>query len=230
MKEFDYLKDGVFNPQVYTKMVKTYQKNDDPTGWFDSVYKNAKGDYTKVFWADLEPSQYLVNWIKENPIQKESKTACVIGCGVGDDAEALSKLGFNVTAFDIAVSAIELCKNRYKDSKVNYLVADLFNYPKEWFENFDVVYESNTIQVLPGKYRKEARKAISSLVEKEGYLLVSCRSRKEGEKEDAIPFPLSRLEIDEFVNIDKLKELSFLAYNDNQEPSVPHFFGVYKKV
>jgi len=227
MKEFDYLKDGVFKPQVYVKMVKTYQKNDDPTGWFDSVYKNAQGDYTKVFWADLEPSPYLVNWIKENPINKDSKTACVIGCGVGDDAEALSEFGFKVTAFDIAQSAIELCKDRYKNTKVNYLVADLFNYPKEWFENFDIVYECNTIQVLPDGYRQKARKAISSLVAKEGCLLVSCRSRNEGEKEDAIPFPLSRLEMDEFINIDKFKEISFLEYDDNQEPSVPHFFGVY---
>ena len=229
MKKFDYLKDGVFKPQVYAKMVKTYQKNDDPTGWFDSVYKNAKGDYTKVFWADLEPSPYLVNWIKENPIEKKSKTACIIGCGVGDDAEALSDLGFSVTAFDIAETAIELCKDRYPNTKVNYLVADLFNYPKEWFEKFDVVYECNTIQVLPGKYRKKARKAISSLVAKKGYLLVSCRSRNEGEKEDDIPFPLSKLEMDEFINIDKLSELSFLAYDDNQEPKVPHFFGVYTK-
>ncbi len=230
MKEFDYLKDGIFNPKVYAKMVKTYQKNDDPTGWFDSIYKNANGDYTKVFWADLEPSPYLVNWIKENPITKESKTACVIGCGVGDDAEALSELGFEVTAFDIAKSAIELCKNRYPNTKVNYLVADLFDYPQKWFEKFDIVYECNTIQVLPGVYRKKARVAISSLVAQEGYLLVSCRSRNEGELENAIPLPLSRQEMDEFINIDKLNALSFLAYDDTQKPPVPHFFAVYNKI
>lgn len=230
MKKFDYLKDGVFKPKVYAKMVKTYQNNDDPTGWFDSVYKNANGDYTKVFWADLEPSPYLVNWIKENKIQKKSKKACVVGCGVGDDAEALNKLGFDVTAFDIAPSAIDLCKNRYKNTKVNYLVADLFDYPIEWFENFDVVYECNTIQVLPGNYRKKARKAISSLVSKDGYLLVSCRSRNEGEKEDAIPLPLSRSEMNDFIHIDKLKEQSFLAYTDTQIPSIPHFFSVYMKI
>ena len=230
MQQFNYLQDGIFKPQVYAKMVKTYQKNDDPTGWFDSVYENAHGDYTKVFWADLEPSPYLVNWINKNPIEKNSKTACVIGCGVGDDAEALSELGFDVTAFDIAPSAIKLCKNRYKNTKVNYLVADLFDYPQEWFEGFDIVYECNTIQVLPGTYRKKARKAISSLVAKDGFLLVSCRSRNEGELEDAIPFPLSKLEMDEFITIDTLKELSFLEYDDTQEPSVPHFFGVYGKV
>ena len=219
-----------FNFVEYVKMVKTYQENDDPTGWFDSIYKSANGDHTKVFWADLEPSPYLVSWLEKNPIDKPSKRACVIGCGVGDDAEALSKFGFEVTAFDISVTAIELCKNRYKDTKVNYVVADLFDYPKEWFESFDVVYECNTIQVLPGDYRIKARIAMSSLICKDGYILVSCRSRNEGEKENSIPLPLTKCEMDEFVNSDKLKEISFLAYDDEQIPSVPHFFGIYQRI
>ena len=219
-----------FNFVEYVKMVKTYQKNDDPTGWFDSIYKSANGDHTKVFWADLEPSPYLVSWLEKNPIDKPSKRACVIGCGVGDDAEALSEFGFEVTAFDISVTAIELCKNRYKDTKVNYVVADLFDYPKEWSKSFDVVYECNTIQVLPGDYRVKARIAMSSLICKDGYILVSCRSRNEGEKENAIPLPLTKCEMDEFVNSDKLKEISFLAYDDEQIPSVPHFFGIYQRI
>lgn len=201
MENFDFI--------AYKKMVKTYQENDDPTGWFDSIYKNAQGDFTKVFWADLEPSSYLVDWLKENPIKKKNKTACVIGCGVGDDAQALSQFGFDVTAFDISPSAIELCINRYPNTKVSYVVADLFDYPKEWFEKFDVVYECNTIQVLPDGYRQKARVAMSSLLTKDGYILVSCRSRNEGEKEDEIPFPLSKSEMDEFVTIDKLTQISF---------------------
>ena len=219
-----------FNFVEYVKMVKTYQENNDPTGWFDSIYKSANGDHTKVFWADLEPSPYLVSWLEKNPIDKPSKRACVIGCGVGDDAEALSEFGFEVTAFDISVTAIELCKNRYKDTKVNYVVADLFDYPKEWFEKFNVVYECNTIQVLPGDYRIKARITMSSLICKDGYILVSCRSRNEGEKENAIPLPLTKAEMDKFVDSDKLKEISFLAYDDTQEPSVPHFFGIYQRI
>ena len=219
-----------FDVEAYKKMVKKYQKEDNPTGWFDTIYKNANGDYTKVFWADLEPNAYLVNFLKKEKVKKQNKTACVVGCGVGDDAQALSDFGFDVVAFDISPSAIELCKNRYKNSKVDYVVADLFSYPKEWFEKFDVVYECNTIQVLPGVYRKKAREAISSLVGQNGYLLVSCRSRNEGEKEDEIPFPLSKSEMDEFINIDALKEISFLAYDDEQIPSVPHFFAIYQKL
>lgn len=230
MEDLDFLKKESFSLDEYKKMVQDFQKKDNPTGWFDNIYKSAKGDFKEVFWADLEPSPYLVEWLEKDIIKKKNKIACVIGCGVGDDAEALSKFGFEVTAFDISPEAINLCENRYPKSKVKYLVEDLFNYPKDWFESFDVVYECNTIQVLPGNYRKKARVAISSLISKDGYILVSCRSREEGTKEDIIPLPLSKSEMDEFETTDKIKEISFLAYDDTQEPSVPHFFAVFKKV
>lgn len=229
MEDFEFIKNGEFVFDEYVKMVKYHQENDKPLDWFDYVYEKANGDHTKVFWADLEPSPYLVQWLEKNIIEKENKKACVIGCGVGDDAQALASYGFEVTAFDISPTAIELCKKRYPDSKVDYVVADLFDYPKEWFESFDVVYECNTIQVLPGIYREKARVAMSSLIAKNGYILVSCRSRNEGEKEDAVPLPLTKTEINKFTSDDKLKQISFLAYDDTQIPSVPHFFAIYQK-
>ena len=51
---------------------------------------------------------------------------------------------------------------------------------------------------------------------------------KKREQLDAIPLPLDRYEMDGFVQCG-LSEQSFLAYDDTQVPSVPHFFGVYKK-
>ena len=218
-----------FDPIAYKKMVKEHYEQDKPYDWCDSIYKDAQGDYKNVFWADLEASPYLVKWLEENPINT-SKRAIVIGCGVGDDCEALSQFGYEVIGFDISPTAVELCKKRYPNTKVEYLVADLFDYPKEWFENFDVVYECNTIQILPGQYRSKAREAIASLLANNAHLLVSCRSRNKGEKLNEIPLPLDRDEIDTFVTIEKLEEVSFLSYDDTQEPPVPHFFGVYKKV
>ena len=172
MKEFDPLK--------YKEMVRSYQESDDPMGWFDSIYSDAQGDYKSVFWADLQANPYLVEWLQQNPLREQTKTAIAIGCGVGDDAEVMAEYGYEVIAFDIAPSAIELCTKRYPDTSVSYLVADLFDYPKNWFENFDLVYECNTIQVLPGEYRKKALKSMVSLMAKNGDILVSCRSRKNG--------------------------------------------------
>ena len=172
MKEFD--------PIAYKKMVKSYQAEDHPTGWFDSIYTDAQGDHRAVFWADLEPNPYLLEWLKNCVFKHTGRKAIVIGCGFGDDAEALSETGYEVTAFDISPEAIRLCKNRYPDTTVNYLIADLFDYPSQWAESFELVYECNTIQVLPGKYRIQARDAMVSLLAPQGYILVSCRSRQIG--------------------------------------------------
>ena len=215
-----------FDPIAYKNMVKTYQKNDDPLGWFNSIYTDADGDYKSVFWADLEANPYLLSWLKEHNKPLHDNRAIVVGCGVGDDAEALSAFGYKVTAFDFSPEAIKLCKKRYPESKVNYHVENLFEYPKEWRENFDLVYECNTIQVLPHKYRLQARDAMISFLDDNAQILVSCRSRKKGKQLDEIPLPLDKEEIDGFIECG-LKERSFLAYND--ENSVPHFFATYQK-
>jgi len=217
-----------FDPIAYKKMVTTYQEDDNPTGWFDSIYIDAEGDFSAVFWADLEPNPYLLKWLRNCVFKHAGRKAIVIGCGLGDDAEALNEAGYKVTAFDISPEAIRLCKNRYPDTKVNYLVADLFDYPAQWAENFELVYECNTIQVLPGKYRIQARNAMFSLLALRGYVLVSCRSRLEGEQENDIPLPLDKEELDGFVRCG-LSEVSFEAYDDNQQPAVPHFFASYQK-
>ena len=220
MKEFD--------PVAYKTMVKSYQDKDKPTDWFDSIYTDAQGDHRAVFWADLEPNPYLLKWLESCIFEHTGRKAIVVGCGVGDDAEALSKAGYEVTAFDISPEAIRLCKNRYPDTMVNYLVADLFDYPSQWAGNFELVFECNTIQVLPGKYRIQARDAMVSLLAPQGHILVSCRSRLKGDQEDDIPLPLDKNELDGFIRCG-LTEESFEAYDDNQEPSIPHFFASYKK-
>jgi len=217
-----------FDPGKYRQMVRSFQERDDPTGWFDSIYSDAEGDHTAVFWADLAPNPCLVEWLRQNPVLEPGKKAIAVGCGVGDDAEAMSASGYDVTAFDIAPSAIELCESRYVDTKVQYLVEDLFDYPRDWYQGFDLVYECNTIQVLPGKYRLQARDAMVSLLAKRGDLLVSCRSRPTGEQENDVPLPLDRLEINGFLQTG-LTEKSFLAYDDDQDPRVPHFFAAYRR-
>jgi len=218
----------VFNPDKYKQMVREYQERDDPLGWFDSIYSDAEGDHRAVFWADLEPNPYLVDWLQKNPLEGKKKKAIAIGCGVGDDAEIMAEYGYEVTAFDIAPTAIELCKNRYKDTSVTYIVADLFKLSESWLDAYDLVYECNTIQVLPGKYRLKAMKAMVKLLASNGTLLVSCRSRNSGENKDDIPLPLDKDEIDIFMELG-LRERSFLVYDDTQVPSVPHFFATYTK-
>ena len=75
MKEFD--------PIAYKKMVKSYQDEDKPTGWFDSIYTDAQGDYRAVFWTDLEPNPYLLEWLK-NCVFKHTGRKPLLLDGMGD--------------------------------------------------------------------------------------------------------------------------------------------------
>jgi len=212
----------------FLHMVASYQKRGDPTGWCDNVYRDADGDFRAVFWADLAPNPFLIAWLEARPVFGTHLRAVTIGCGVGDDAEALAAHGYQVTAFDISPAAIDLCRKRYPDSSVDYRVTDLFDHPPDWAHGFDLVYECNTIQILPGEYRLRALNAIADLVVAGGIALVSCRSRQAGEMENAFPLPLDRAEINGFVRAG-LREMTFVAYDDDQDTPVPHFFASYSR-
>jgi len=210
-------------------MVSSYQDRGDPTGWFDQIYRDAQGDIRAIIWADLVPNPHLVSWLEEHPPADKGQRAVIVGCGVGDDAEAISAHGYRVVAFDISPEAIALCRKRYPDSRVEYQVVDLFDYPPNWTHGFDLVFECNTIQALPGEFRVRALNVIAGLVAPGGTALVSCRSRLAGEKEDEFPLPLDRVEIDGFMRAG-LTEDAFEAYDDNQDPPVPHFFACYSRL
>jgi len=208
-------------------LAKTYADRGDPNGWFEEFYAHADGDIHQVYWADLSPSPLLLDWIKEHT-EPAQRTAITIGCGLGDDAEALAQHGYKVTAFDISPSAIAMCRKRYPNSAVKYLVADLFHLPLEWRRGFDLVYECNTIQILKGPSRVRALEAITNVVAPGGDVLVSCRSRGPGEPPDTFPLALDQDEIDGFKRAG-LTETHFTAYDDDQDPPVPHFFAVYER-
>jgi SAM-dependent methyltransferase len=213
--------------QSIQRLAATYAERGDPNGWFEELYARAEGNIQKIYWADLKPNPLLLDWIKNYQPTTDMK-AITIACGLGDDSEALSRHGHRVTAFDISPSAIEMCRQRYPDSKVEYKVADLFSLPEEWVRGFNLVYECNTIQILKGTSRSQAITEISGLVAPGGEVLVSCRSRNAGEGLDDFPVALDKDEIDGF-RLAGLLEEHFLAYDDDQDPPVPHFFAVYKR-
>ena len=207
-------------------LARKYAEQGKPDKWFEEFYARAEGDVNNIYWADLHPNPLLLTWIRSQKTLKENK-AITVGCGVGDDAEAIAKHGYNVTAFDISPSAIDMCRQRYPESTVNYQVADLFKPPPAWLKAFDLVYECNTIQILTGVNRKKAIRAIAHLVAPGGYLLVSCRSGRKEDAVDSFPVPLDRYEINGFVRAG-LQEISFVSYDDDQQPPVPHYFAVYR--
>ena len=141
-----------------------------------------------VPWADMAVNLNLAEWLEREQIRGAGKRAIVVGCGLGDDAEALSRLGFEVTAFDISPTAIAWCQTRFPDSTVSYQVADLFETSTTWQGEFDFVLESYTLQAMPKDVRDRAISKVAALVKLNGSLLIICRGRNADEPAETVPF------------------------------------------
>ena len=167
--------------------------------FFEAVYKTANGDAGGVPWADLQPHPLALDWLRQHNIAGTGKSALVVGCGLGDDAEELARRGFRVTAFDISPRAIAWGQERFPASPVHYQVADLFATPAEWRQGFDFVLEIYTVQAIPIPLHACAMASIASFVAPGGQLLVICRAREPHEDAGPIPWPLTRSELTDFA-------------------------------
>jgi hypothetical protein len=111
---------------------------------------------------------------------------------------------------------------------VHYVAADILDSPKEWTGGFDFVLEVYTLQVLPPEVRLKAMRALAELIRKGGMLLLIARGREEAEGEGQMPWPLTRLELNEFTALG-LREESFEDYFDQESPPVRRFRAVYSR-
>ncbi|HEX5499720.1 MAG TPA: class I SAM-dependent methyltransferase [Thermomicrobiales bacterium] len=199
----------------------------DPVGWFEPLYAEANGDAAAIQWADLRPNPHLTAWLNRAAAAGAGRRALVVGCGLGDDAEELARRGFAVVAFDIAPTAVAWCRRRFPASSVEYVVADVLAPPAAWAGLFDLVVEAYTLQVLPPGARQSALERIARFVAPGGTLLLIARGREPEDDPGAMPWPLTRAELDPF-NQHGLTQIRFDDYADPDEPSVRRFRVEYR--
>ncbi|MEE9298632.1 MAG: class I SAM-dependent methyltransferase [Acidimicrobiia bacterium] len=155
------------------------------SAWFDPLYSAADRDASAIPWAHMEPSPWVVEFLADNP---GSGAAGVVGCGLGDDAEAAARAGYATTAFDVSEAALAWCRDRFPGSAVDYRVVDLLVVPDHLIEAFEAVIEVRTIQSLPVSVRDEAIDATASLVAPGGVLLVVALARRDGSLPTGLPW------------------------------------------
>jgi len=197
---------------------------------YEELYRSAKGDPSRIPWADLKPNHNLTAWLDRDmpgPSPGAGQRALVVGCGLGDDAEELARRGFAVTAFDISRTAIEWCTERFGPSRVGYVVANLLEPPTAWPRSFDFVLESYTIQAMPLELRQRALRQVADFVAPGGRLLIICRARDDSDPPGNLPYPLTRRELDLLWHVG-LKQVSFEDYlDDARDPPIRRFRAAY---
>jgi SAM-dependent methyltransferase len=155
-------------------------------------------DLRAVPWATLAPNEALLAWLVREP--RTRATALVVGCGYGDDAEALAERGCRVTAFDVSATAIARCHSRFPETRVEYVVADVLAPPVAWRAAFELVVEIRTIQSLPPSDHAAAIAAIAAIastVAQGGRLFVRCLAGAE-DPHARRPWPVTDDELDGF--------------------------------
>jgi SAM-dependent methyltransferase len=201
--------------RVAAELVQAHRERGDLLGWFEALYARANGDPNGIPWADLAPAPGWVAWTKREKPQGNGKKAVVIGCGLGDDAEQLAKLGFAVTAFDISETAVGWCHRRFPNSRVRYEVANLLALPETWRSAFDFVLEIYTVQALAVQLRQQAIASAATLVAPKGQLLAIGRlSDTPADPAQLPPVPLTRADLQHFQQAG-LTEARFEEYVDN---------------
>lgn len=210
------------------ELAEQYTEVGKPTEWFDVLYTEGMAGEAEIPWADREPNPNLVEWLDRTGRHEADGRALKVGSGLGDDAEELSARGFDVTAFDVAPTAVERCRERFPESDVDYLVEDLFEAPGSWSRAFDFVLESYTLQVLPPAERERAIAAVADFVGPGGTLLVIARGREPDESEGRMPWPLTGDTVGRFAD-HGLEVVSFEDYHDDETPPVRRFRAEFER-
>lgn len=167
-----------------------------PTAWFERLWSAARRGEVTTPWDRTEPHPALASWA--SPADGPGRTAAVVGCGLGADAEHFARLGYTTTAFDISPSAVAAARARNPGSPVTYAVADLLDLPPAWAGAFHLVVEIYTVQAVSRGVREAMVDGVRSLVAPGGTLFVVQAAAEEPDDEGP-PWPLTRAELELFA-------------------------------
>ncbi|MGH3646899.1 MAG: class I SAM-dependent methyltransferase [Micromonosporaceae bacterium] len=210
----------VQDPRVRVRQLAA--ESEGPTGWFERLYVEADHGTAQVPWDKGEPHQLLTRWVEQRRPRGEGRTAVVVGCGYGRDAEYVARQGFQTTAFDISPSAVRAAAERHAGSPVRYATADLLALPEDWRGAYQLVVESMTVQSMPRTVRPAAIEGVTRLVAPGGTLLVVAAAGIPDH--DGPPWPLTRAEIDAFA-AGELKAVHIEEVFDADEPGVSRWLA-----
>lgn len=178
----------------YRELQAQRENTSEPLGWFEDLYRLHRDGEEMVPWLREAPNPELVAWAESHAAPPGGE-ACVIGCGLGNDAAYLASRGWRTVAFDIAPTALSLARERHPQAEVEWVVADLTQLPATLTGRFDFVFEANTLQAIPAGLRAVAFPCAFQLLKTGGALLLVARARDASQPAEGPPWPLTREEL-----------------------------------
>lgn len=110
---------------------------------------------SKANYWEFKPSAMIYKILELMPPINKNYKVLEIGCGEGGSAIFLARNGYDVTAFDLAPTAVAKTLENAEKNQLNIKVfqADINEY--ELTERYDIIFSSGTIQYLLPENRSQ---------------------------------------------------------------------------
>jgi 2-polyprenyl-3-methyl-5-hydroxy-6-metoxy-1,4-benzoquinol methylase len=151
---------------------------------WEQLYQEKNVESMPWFNPDLDPDldQALTQ------LNLHSTTALDLGTGPGTQAMALAQRGFQVTATDLSVTAIQKAQQvaQEKGLDIVWKQDDILNSTLN--QEFDFVLDRGCFHVFPPEQRANYIQVVINLIKPQGYLFLKCFSHLETRPEGPYRF------------------------------------------
>lgn len=194
----------------------------DNLSW-EQLYAKEKVETMHWYYPTLDPD--LKAALRKMNIT--SGTILDLGTGPGTQAIALARIGFNVTATDISITAVRKAKKKSEQERVNVVFRQDNVLDSKLEEEFDYIFDRGLFHVLPPENRDRYIGFVGSHLKSKGTYFLKCFSYKEQGKG---PYRFTPKQItDYFSSFFEILSISETIYQGTRKPLPKALFIVMGK-